>query len=127
MAAQRVSLWRVVADIVHHPREHALIMMAAALAFYRLLGFIPLLLVGASAVGDLLGSSDRAADEVMALTLSLVPRTESNIQAASAILRNGGPSPRHQRRWHSIIRPFAVISYTGLHRVPIADADALSP
>ena len=49
-------------------------MMAAAIAFYWLLGLIPLLLLGTSAVGYLLGSSDRAVDDVMAAALRLLPR-----------------------------------------------------
>ena len=49
-------------------------MMAAAIAFYWLLSLIPLLLLGTSAVGYLLGSSDRAVDEVMAAAFRLAPR-----------------------------------------------------
>lgn len=74
MAAHRIWLWRVGAEIVHRLREHDLMMMAAAIAFYWLLGLIPLLLLGTSAVGYLLGSSDRAVDEVMAAALRLAPR-----------------------------------------------------
>jgi membrane protein len=49
-------------------------MMAAAISFYWLLSLIPLLLLGTSAVGYLLGSSDRAVDEVMATAFRLAPR-----------------------------------------------------
>lgn len=49
-------------------------MMAAAISFYWLLAVIPLLLLGTSAVGFMLGSSDRAADEVLAVTRRLLPR-----------------------------------------------------
>ena len=38
MPKRRVWLWRVAADIVHRLREHDLMMMAAAIAFYWLLG-----------------------------------------------------------------------------------------
>lgn len=48
--------------------------MAAAIAFYWLLGLIPLLLLGTSAVGYFLGSSDRAVDEVLAAGRRLIPR-----------------------------------------------------
>lgn len=48
--------------------------MAAAISFYWLLGIVPLLLLGTSAVGYFLGSSDRAADEVLAVTRRLLPR-----------------------------------------------------
>ena len=74
MPERRVWLWRVGADIVHRLREYDLMMMAAAIAFYWLLGLIPLLLLGTSAVGYVLGSSDRAVDDVMAAALRLVPR-----------------------------------------------------
>jgi len=49
-------------------------MMAAAIAFYWLLSFIPLLLLGTSAVGFLLGSSDRALDEIMSAARRALPR-----------------------------------------------------
>jgi membrane protein len=74
MPDRRVWLWRVGAEIVHRVREHDLMMMAAAIAFYWLLGLIPLLLLGTSAVGYLLGSSDRAADDVMAAAFRFVPQ-----------------------------------------------------
>jgi membrane protein len=77
MAAQRIWAWRVAAEIVHRLREHDLMMMAAAIAFYWLLGLIPLLLLGTSALGYLLGSSDRAVDDVMAVALRFLPRATS--------------------------------------------------
>ncbi len=49
-------------------------MMAAAIAFYWLLAFIPLLLLGTSAIGYVLGSSDRAVDEVMIAARRVIPR-----------------------------------------------------
>lgn len=49
-------------------------MMAAAIAFYWLLALIPLLLLGTSAVGYFLGSSDRAVDEVLRGTRRMMPR-----------------------------------------------------
>ena len=36
------------------------------------------------------------------------------------------PGPRHQRRWESLLRPFAANSYAGQHRAQIPGADALS-
>jgi membrane protein len=74
MAARRGWLRRVGGEIVRRLREHDLMMMAAAIAFYWLLALIPLLLLGTSAVGYLLGSSDRAADEVMGGARRLIPR-----------------------------------------------------
>jgi membrane protein len=61
-------------EIVRRLKEYDLMMMAAAIAFYWLLAFIPLLLLGTSATGYLLGSSDRAVDEVMAAARRLIPR-----------------------------------------------------
>jgi hypothetical protein len=40
---------------------------------------------------------------------------------------SGGSLHRHQRRWESLLRPFAANSYPGLHRAQIIGADALSP
>lgn len=74
MAAQRGWLRRVSFEVVRRLKEHDLIMMAAAISFYWLLAFIPLLLLGTSAVGYLLGSSDRAVDEVMAAARRAIPR-----------------------------------------------------
>lgn len=74
MASRRGWLRRVGGEIAHRLREHDLMMMAAAIAFYWLLAVIPLLLLGTSAIGYLLGSSDRAVDEVMAAARRLIPR-----------------------------------------------------
>ncbi|HSB70028.1 MAG TPA: YihY/virulence factor BrkB family protein [Candidatus Methylomirabilis sp.] len=74
MAAHCGWLWCVGTEIVHRLKRHDLMMMAAAIAFYWLLGLIPLLLLGTSAVGYLLGSSDRAVDDVMAAVSRLMPR-----------------------------------------------------
>ena len=67
-------LWRVIREILRRLRDHDLLMMAAAIAFYWLLAFIPLLLLGTSAIGYLLGSSEQAVDEVMAAARRLMPR-----------------------------------------------------
>jgi membrane protein len=74
MASQKGWLRRVGGEIVRRLREHDLMMMAAAIAFYWLLAFIPLLLLGTSAIGYALGSSDRAVDEVMAAARRVIPR-----------------------------------------------------
>lgn len=74
MASRRGWLRRVGSEIVRRLREHDLMMMAAAIAFYWLLAVIPLLLLGTSAIGYLLGSSERAVDEVMAAARRLIPR-----------------------------------------------------
>lgn len=74
MAARRGWLRRVSIEVVRRLREHDVMMMAAAIAFYWLLAFIPLLLLGTSAAGYLLGSSDRAVDEVMAAARRVFPR-----------------------------------------------------
>lgn len=74
MAARRGWLRRVSGEVLRRLREHDLMMMAAAIAFYWLLALIPLLLLGTSAVGYLLGSSDRAVDEVMGAARRLIPR-----------------------------------------------------
>ena len=74
MAARRGWLRRVVGEIARRLTEHDLMMRAAAIAFYWLLAFIPLLLLGTSAIGFLLGSSDRAVDEVMAAARRVIPR-----------------------------------------------------
>ena len=74
MAGRRGWLGRVGGEIVRRLREHDLMMMAAAISFYWLLAFIPLLLLGTSAIGFLLGSSDRAVDEVMAAARRVIPR-----------------------------------------------------
>jgi membrane protein len=74
MAARRGWLRRVSGEVIGRLREHDLMMMAAAIAFYWLLALIPLLLLGTSAIGYMLGSSDRAVDEVMAGARRLIPR-----------------------------------------------------
>jgi len=74
MASRKGWLRRVTREIARRLREHDLMMMAAAIAFYWLLSFIPLLLLGTSAIGYLLGSSDRAVDEVMAAGRRVIPR-----------------------------------------------------
>jgi membrane protein len=50
-------------------------MMAAGIAFYWLLGLIPLLLLGSSTIGYVVGSSARGVDEVMAVARRLIPTT----------------------------------------------------
>jgi membrane protein len=74
MAKRRGWLVRVVGEIIRRLREQDLMMMAAAIAFYWLLSFIPLLLLGTSAVGFFLGSSDRALDEIMSAARRALPR-----------------------------------------------------
>ena len=74
MASRKGWVRRVAGEIVRRLREHDLMMMAAAIAFYWLLAFIPLLLLGTSAIGYVLGSSDRAVDEVMAAARRVIPR-----------------------------------------------------
>jgi membrane protein len=74
MASRRGWVRRVAGEMVRHLREHDLMMMAAAIAFYWLLAFIPILLLGTSAIGYLLGSSDRAVDEVLAAARRAIPR-----------------------------------------------------
>ena len=74
MPRQRGWLRRVVGEIVRRLKQHDLMMMGAAIAFYWMLAFIPLLLLGTSAIGYLLGSSDRAVDEVMAAARRVIPR-----------------------------------------------------
>jgi len=74
MGGRRGWLRRVSGEIVSRLGEYDLMMMAAAIAFYWLLAFIPFLLLGTSAVGYLLGSSDRAVDEVMAAARRFIPR-----------------------------------------------------
>jgi len=73
MAARRGWLRRVGGEVLRRLREHDLMMMAAAIAFYWLLALIPLLLLGTSTVGYLLGSSDRAVDEVMRAARRTLP------------------------------------------------------
>jgi membrane protein len=74
MAKRRSWPGRVLREIIRRLREHDLMMMAAAIAFYWLLAFIPLLLLGTSALGFFLGSSDRALDEIMSAARRVLPR-----------------------------------------------------
>lgn len=74
MAVRRGWVRRVSGDVLRRLREHDLMMMSAAIAFYWLLALIPLLLLGTSAIGYLLGSSDRAVDEVMRAARRVIPR-----------------------------------------------------
>ena len=73
MAERKGWLRRVLSDLVNRWRQYDLMMMAAAIAFYWLLGIIPLLLLGSSAAGYVLGSSERGVDEVMATGRRLIP------------------------------------------------------
>ena len=74
-----VKLWprRVLGEIVRRLWQHQFMLMAAAIAFYWLVGIIPLLLLGSSAVGYLVGSTDRGVDEVMAVLHRMIPRASS--------------------------------------------------
>lgn len=74
MAGHKWWLGRVVSDFAHRLRQYDLMMMAAAIAFYWLLGIIPILLLGSSTIGYVLGSSDRGVEEVMTLARRLIPR-----------------------------------------------------
>jgi membrane protein len=74
MAARRGWLRRVSGEVLRRLREHDVMMMAAAIAFYWLLALIPLLLLGTSAIGYLVGSSDRAADEMIGAVRRVIPR-----------------------------------------------------
>ena len=74
MAEPRWWLGRVISDFARRLRQYDLMMMAAAIAFYWLLGIIPILLLGGSITGYVLGSSDRGVDEVMTLARRLIPR-----------------------------------------------------
>jgi membrane protein len=73
MGRSKGWLSRVAGDFVRRLREHDLMMMAAAIAFYWLLGIVPLLLLGSSILGYVLGSSERGADEVMAMATRMIP------------------------------------------------------
>jgi membrane protein len=74
MASRKGWLRRVAGEFVRRLKEHDLMMMAAAISFYWLLGTIPLLLLGTSAIGYFSGSSDRATEEVLAATRRMIPR-----------------------------------------------------
>ena len=73
MAGRKGWLGRVIGDFTRRLRQYDVMMMAAAIAFYWLLGIIPLLLLGSSIVGYVLGSSERGADEVMTMARRLIP------------------------------------------------------
>lgn len=73
MAGRKGWVGRVFADLTQRLRQYDLMMMAAAIAFYWLLGIIPLLLLGSSVIGYALGSSERGVDEVMAVARRLIP------------------------------------------------------
>jgi membrane protein len=73
MAGRKGWMGRVFGDLTRRLRQYDVMMMAAAIAFYWLLGIIPLLLLGSSIVGYVLGSSERGADEVMTMARRLIP------------------------------------------------------
>jgi membrane protein len=73
MAGRKGWMGRVFGDLTRRLRQYDVMMMAAAIAFYWLLGLIPLLLLGSSIVGYVLGSSERGADEVMTMARRLIP------------------------------------------------------
>jgi membrane protein len=62
-------------EFLRRLRRNDIMLMAAGIAFYWLLGIIPLLLLGTSAIGYFLGSSDRAVDEVMLAARRMIPRS----------------------------------------------------
>jgi membrane protein len=74
-----VILWprRVIGEIVRRLRQHQFMLMAAGIAFYWLIGIIPLLLLGSSAVGYLVGSTDRGVDEIMVVLHRMIPRASA--------------------------------------------------
>jgi membrane protein len=74
MARRRGWLRRVGGEIYRRLTEHDLMMMAAAISFYWLLAFVPMLLLGTSAVGYLLGSTDQGVEEIMKAARRLIPR-----------------------------------------------------
>jgi membrane protein len=53
---------------------HELMLRAAAISFYSVLGVIPVLLLGTSIVGYLIGSSEQAANEVIDIARRAIPR-----------------------------------------------------
>jgi len=73
MAGRKGWMSRVVSDLTSRVRQYDVMMMAAGIAFYWLLGIIPLLLLGSSIVGYVLGSSERGVDEVMTMARRLIP------------------------------------------------------
>jgi membrane protein len=74
MAERKGWASRVVSDFTRRLRQYDVMMMAAAIAFYWLLGIIPLLLLGSSTIGYIFGSSDRGVDEIMTMARRLIPR-----------------------------------------------------
>lgn len=74
MARHKGWLRGVSREIYRCLSQHDLMMMAAAISFYWLLAFIPMLLLGTSAVGYLLGSSDQAVEEIMGAARRFIPR-----------------------------------------------------
>lgn len=74
MARRRGWLRQVTREIFRRLTEHDLMMMAAAISFYWLLAFVPMLLLGTSAIGYLLGSSDQAVEEIMTAARRFIPR-----------------------------------------------------
>jgi membrane protein len=74
MARRRGRLRAVSKEIYRRLIEHDLMMMAAAISFYWLLAFVPMLLLGTSAIGYLLGSSDQAVEEIMRAAARFIPR-----------------------------------------------------
>jgi len=73
MAGRKGWMGRVFGDLTRRLRQYDVMMMAAGIAFYWLLGIIPLLLLGSSIVGYVLGSSERGVDEVMTMARRLIP------------------------------------------------------
>jgi len=73
MAGRKGWLGRVIGDFTRRLRQYDVMMMAAGIAFYWLLAIIPLLLLGSSIVGYVLGSSERGVDEVMTMARRLIP------------------------------------------------------
>ncbi len=73
MAGRTGWLRRVMRDVIRRLRQHDIMMMAAGIAFYWLLAVIPLLLLGSSICGYILGSSERGVDQVMTITRRLIP------------------------------------------------------
>lgn len=78
-------LRRFLAEVRERISLHDLVMMAAAIAFFFLLAIIPLVLLGTSAVGFLLGSSQAAVDQVVMGIRRIFPRVTA--QEVEAILR----------------------------------------
>ncbi len=74
MARRKGWLRRVSGEIYRRLIHHDLMMMAAAISFYWLLAFIPMMLLGTSAIGYLLGSSDQAVEEIMRAANRFIPR-----------------------------------------------------